>query len=84
MTTLAKGFCGDTVVSNKHQYNKPSPTVHAASDSTVGSSDWADRGYNVVMVMFSEAIHQQMLILCQFPQFQSTCRVIVKKGPAKY
>lgn len=67
---------------NKHQYNKASPTVHAASDSTAGSNNRADCGHNVVMVMFSEAVHQQMLILCQFPQFQSTCRVAFKQSPA--
>lgn len=68
-------------VSNGHQSNKRSPTVRAAGDSTVGASDRADRGHNAVMVMFSEAIHQQMLILCQFPQFQSTCMATVKQSP---
>lgn len=56
---------------------KASPTVHAAGDGTARSNNWADRGHNVVMVMFSEAVHQQTLILCQFPQFQSTCKVAV-------
>lgn len=62
--------------------NEALPTVHAASDSSAGSKDWADCGHNVVMVMFSEAIYQQMLILWQFPQFQSTCRVDVNQSPA--
>lgn len=69
------------VVSNGRQHNKRSPTVHAAGDSTVGASDRADRGHDAVMVMFGEAVHQQMLVLCQFPQFQSTCMATVKQNP---
>lgn len=73
---------GKATDANKQQHEKASPTVQAASHSSAGPTNRADCAHNVVVVMFSEAIHQQLLILCQLPQFQSTCRPAAKQSPA--
>lgn len=54
------------------------PAVHASGDRTVSCSRWAHAGDNVVVLVFGKAVHQQALVLGQFPQLQGACR---RPGP---